>query len=542
MNRNNVLTLTALLLTPLAALRAADAPLKDTTVSGWVNVQPKENTVALRNPMKGWRGQIAKHYGWGSKPIDDIGTQPIGSDFESLRKWYVSWNDVESRETDGVEKLQAETDRILADFPARNLKAIPRLALFSKRGSEIPFDLPSLTNNRACDWYLRQQVRQRIERLIARAGQVWDCDPRIAYVEMGIVAKYGEQWDLGKFPEIERYLHAAYAKAFTNKPILIRGVGSYPWTPSLALAKAGPYGFFEDSLGVPMYEKETLTMAEMDGGKRWESVPIGGESKMLAYDDTIAHNQKGRNEYLLPSKKPGMVTVPSIFANAGRLDYFQDLIRQAHVSFIGSPEGNQLEGQSPEVIASLQKNMGYRFVLTEARFPKRVEPSQSFTFSFRVKNTGSSPIYGRWNVALCLVDPTNRKPVWTGILDGVDPRAWLPGRRYDTQQKSYAVPAQTYTVERALTLPRDLARGNYALALAVLDVEGGNQPAVRFAIENYWRGGLHPMGIIGVAQSPEGRLDSATFFLDGIDSTLHYETASGLSIPEKLKKTHQKKE
>ena len=511
----------------LTALHAGDAQPVDLSASGWVIVQPKENPVALRNPMKGWRGQIGKSYVWGTKPIDDIGTQPIGTDLESLRKWYVSWNEVESRETDGIEKIQLETDLILTDFPAHNLKAIPRLALFSIRGSEIPADLPALTNNRASDWYLLPQVRQRIERLIARAGAVWDHDPRIAYVEMGIVAKYGEQWSLGDFPEIEHYLHAAYAKAFTNKPVLIRGAGSFSWTPSRALANAGSYGFFEDSFGVPMYESETLGMAEMDGGKRWELAPTGGESKFLAYDDTLGHQKNGRNDYVLPSKKIGLVTVPSIFSSASRLDYFQDLIRQAHVSFLGSAEGCELVGQSPEIIASIQKSLGYRFVLTEARFPKRVEPSQSLTFSFQVKNTGSAPIYGHWKLALCLANLTTHKPVWTGILEDVDPRVWLPGRRYDTKQKCYTVPAETYAVERTLKLPQDLAPSNYVAALAILDTEGGNQPAVRFAIENYWQGGLHPLGIIGIGQPPEVQLDPATFFCNDVDSTLHYATVGG---------------
>ena len=513
----------------LTALHAGDAQPVDLSASGWVIVQPKENPVALRNPMKGWRGQIGKSYVWGTKPIDDIGTQPIGTDLESLRKWYVSWNEVESRETDGIEKIQLETDLILTDFPAHNLKAIPRLALFSIRGSEIPADLPALTNNRASDWYLLPQVRQRIERLIARAGAVWDHDPRIAYVEMGIVAKYGEQWSLGDFPEIEHYLHAAYAKAFTNKPVLIRGAGFHPWTPSKELANAGLYGFFEDSFSVPLYEREVMGMAEVDGGKRWELAPIGGESKLLAYDDSLGHQKNGRSDYVLPSKKPDMITVPSIFASANRLDYFQDLIHQAHVSFLGSAMGNELEGQSPEIIGSIQKSLGYRFVLTEARFPKRVEPSQSLTFGFQVKNMGSSPIYGHWKLALCLANLTTHKPVWTGILEGVDPRVWLPGRRYDTKQKCYTIPAETYAVERTLKLPQDLTPGNYVVALATLDAEGGNQPAVRFAIENYWQGGLHPLGIIGVGQPPEARLDPATFFRDGVDSTLHYETVGGHS-------------
>ena len=504
------------------ALEQSHFPVRFNEAKEWVIVQPKENFVGVRNPMKGWRGQIAMNYGWGTKVVDSIGTQPVGTELESLRKWYVSWNQVETCESDGIEKLQLQTDRILADFPAHNMKAIPRIALLSIRGSEIPTDLPPLTNYRACDWYLLPQVRQRIERLIARAGAVWDHDPRIAYVEMGIVSKYGEQWDLGKFPEIEHYLHVAYSKAFKNKPILIRGAGFLPWTPSLELAKAAPYGFFEDSYGVPMYERETLGMGEIDGGKRWEVSPLGGESKLLEYDDGLPHQKNGWNDYILPSTKTGKVKVPSIFESAGRLDYFQYLIHQSHTNFLGSAEGCELVGQSPEIIASVHNSLGYRFVLSEARFPNCVEPLDTLAFRFKVKNTGSSPIYGHWKLAIYLADYTTHQPVWTGILDGVDPREWLPGNRYDTTLKGYTNQAKTYTINQMVKLPKNLAHRDYVVAIAILDEEGGDLPTVRFAIENYWQGGLHPLGIIGVGQKPKAKLDSATFFRNGVDSTLHY--------------------
>ena len=66
-----------------------------------------------------------------------------------------------------------------------------------------------------------------------------------------------------------------------------------------------------------------------------------------------------------------------------------------------------------------------------------------------------------------------------------------------------------------------MAPGEYILALAILD-PAGNVPAVRFAIKNYFKGGRHPMGKIGVNYTPEAftvrefddiRLDSSLFYV-----------------------------
>jgi len=71
-------------------------------------------------------------------------------------------------------------------------------------------------------------------------------------------------------------------------------------------------------------------------------------------------------------------------------------------------------------------------------------------------------------------------------------------------------------------MPEDLARGDYILALAILD-PAGMLPSVRFAIENYFIGGRHPIGLVGVDQIPPApELDPASFDDPAADRTLHY--------------------
>jgi len=67
----------------------------------------------------------------------------------------------------------------------------------------------------------------------------------------------------------------------------------------------------------------------------------------------------------------------------------------------------------------------------------------------------------------------------------------------------------------------ELPSGEYILAFAILD-PAGNRPCARFAIKNYYNGGRHPIGKVGVNQ----KIDSfAVTEFDDIqsDKSLYYE-------------------
>jgi len=120
-------------------------PVGNVGLTGEIIVRPVENSVALKNPLKGWRGQMAPDHTFGLDPIDALGTQPIGSPHESLRKWYASWAALEPDGTYGIDRIKKETNRNLADFPSHNMKAIPRVQFITYPSVELlPSDIPSL--------------------------------------------------------------------------------------------------------------------------------------------------------------------------------------------------------------------------------------------------------------------------------------------------------------------------------------------------------------------------------------------------------------
>lgn len=183
------------------------------TIPGLVTVQPSVNSVAMKNPMKGWRGQITR-YAWGTTPINDQGipfSQPIWytqpeNNLESIRKWYATWEELESgigwehnNETLALARIREVTDRYLSAMPSRNMKALPRLEVFTKEGYKGPSDLPpveeveidgeTLNGDRQHPWWENVVVKKRVERIIRRLGIVWDTDPRVAAVQVCILAR-----------------------------------------------------------------------------------------------------------------------------------------------------------------------------------------------------------------------------------------------------------------------------------------------------------------------------------------------------------------
>ena len=164
-------------------------------------------------------------------------------------------------------------------------------------------------------------------------------------------------------------------------------------------------------------------------------------------------------------------------------------------------------------------------------YPATCQPGGDLSIRMTVRNTGSAPFYLNWPVAVALLDPQSRQPVWSAPLDGIDVREWLPGEDWDSDAFAYRNPAKQYDAAGIARLPEDLSRGEYILAIAILDREGGMAPSVRFAIRNYLTGGWHPFGIIGIGGAlRDASLKGVAFDSPAFDRTLSYQ------IPEELLK------
>jgi hypothetical protein len=205
--------------------------------------------------------------------------------------------------------------------------------------------------------------------------------------------------------------------------------------------------------------------------------------------------------------------------------------RRYHVSYMGWISG--FNDKDPAVLAGageLNEVMGYRFVLR--RFSWTANPAGEMRVRFTVRNDGSAPFYCKWPVAVALLDPATQEVRWQSDLKA-DLRAWLPGEDWDEAAEKWNLPPKEFEVDESVKLPEGLKKGNYVVALAILDADGGRLPSVRFATKNYWKGGWHPMGLTGIGSAPASTRLTGPFDDLIRDDSLHYEVpAALLSVKE----------
>jgi Domain of unknown function (DUF4832) len=488
------------------AFQSTGAVFADTTTveNDWVTVRPPEFQGAINNPLKGFRDYKKDGYGL-------------------ILRQYMAWNDIEMAANDSVERIIAHTNKIAMIKGKRiedlNLKLVPRVFLDwdgdldGKKGPQQhwPTDLQTFD-------YDSPAFNQRLIALVAKLGQAWDEDPRIFAVQMGLIGRFGEHHNPAPTKSQRQLLADAFKKAFKNKPVLVRHND-----PEFM---AAGFGIYYDTFA-------TISREPPDGPKDqfpsqatyvfpdvWKKAPIEGE---------VEYNWQMQRKEAKPEETFGK-TPDETMKNPAYRRYMIDKIRRYHASYLGWIDN--YSDSIHEVLAGageLQKAFGYRFVLDSVSYPLTTQPGAKLPVKLTVRNTGSAPFYLDWPVAVALLDPATAEPVWSAPLSGIDIRKWMAGEDWDSQSFTYRKPPTAYQENGTTTLPRDLKKGQYILALSILDRQGGMLPSVRFATSNYYQGGWHPLGFIGIGETPkQPALSYATFESPAFDKTLHYK------VPEKL--------
>lgn len=447
-----------------AAATSLPAPLPLSTVDGLATVRPAPYAPAFRNPLGGMRPELAAAW-----------THP----FASLGRQYIEWNLLENSAADTVEKIRAVTDRLFGELPAYNIKAIPRVYLIwpDPLAKHWPADL-------AADNYTSAAFRARMRRLIARLGEAWDNDPRIAYIEMGIIGHWGEHHNpafasSGSTPalpiEMEAEFGEAFRAAFPTKKLMRRnprdltgyGFGIH-WDVFGALDRNGHYANDTTPMTRELEVPEHLDL--------WKTAPRGGE---------IAPTYLGETTFTAAAQR-------SVVRN--QTPRLIEIIRRLHWNHLAVLE--QLDRSDADIwgkASQLQNALGYRFVIDEAGYSAVVSRAGGLAVQLKVRNTGASAFHYPWPLEVGLTDASTRKVVWRTLWEGVDLRTWLPG--------------ETISLARSFTLPATLASGQYVVTLAILD-PAGQVPAARFAVNNYWMGGRTPLGPVAVdAVAPATQLN-----------------------------------
>jgi len=493
----------------LATAQAQEAVVSSTNGisvrDGWVTVTPPEFQGAINNPLKGYRDYLKDGYGL-------------------LKRQYIRWNEIEVGAGDSVDRVIAHTNKITnikgKRFEELNVKLVPRV--FLDWNDELgpgkdpkqhwPADLHTFD-------YDSPAFQQRLRALVAKLGQAWDNDPRIFAVQMGLIGHYGEHHTPAPTADQRHLLTEAFKAAFKNKPVLVRHTDP-------EFMEAG-FGIYYDTFAYidrepPEGSKEQFPwQATHIYPDIWKRAPIEGE---------VEYNWQAQRDNAKPKETFGRTPDDTMKVPAYRR-YMIDKIRRYHASYLGWIDN--YDDSDSDVLAGaaeVQKAFGYRFVLDSVSYPQMAKHDSKLTVKLAVRNTGSAPFYLDWPVAVALLDPETKKPVWSAPLSHLDIRKWLPGEDWDSAAFAYRRAAKQNLSSGTATLPSGLKAGRYILALAILDRQGGMAPSARFATVNYFRGGWHPLGFIGIGKAPQDvALTNIAFDNPAFDNSLSYK------VPESLR-------
>ncbi|MBK6281422.1 MAG: DUF4832 domain-containing protein [Draconibacterium sp.] len=460
-----------------------------------ITVNPKPYDKALKNPMKGFT-------------TTNVGDHP----WATLTHTYIRWNELENDESDGIEKIIQVSNEKWKNAAAKNMKVIPRVYLHWDAENEKYWPADMQTGD-----YTSEQFQARVLRLIKRLGACWDNDPRVAFVEMGIIGKWGEHHSPSPTVKMQKLLGDAFEKAFKNKKVSVR--------QNWAHFTDQPFGEYWDSWAHfdQMWDNGNSIKQLNENTSRYKENYIGGE---------VAYNW-GNYEI-----QPGASPTQSVAIQKHR-EFVINSIRWLHCTQLRwISDYDKFNAAAIAGAEEIQKAFGYRYELNEVK----ILLNDSLKIAFDVTNTGSAPFYYNWPVEVALLDSVTHEPVWKATMDSVDIRNWLPGENWTdpewkyvgswqqyqpdeywnpSKQSEWETPPAINKVEDKFKI--DLPHGTYILSLAILD-PAGDLPGIKFATGNYLKGGRHPLGLVYVGENKCDTLPSYFHFDDpNADNSLHYD-------------------
>ncbi len=449
-----------------------------------ITVYPHEYPDALSNPLKGFR------------PDKNSWSQ---YKYPTVVRDYIRWNEIENDASDGVDKIKDFCNARWAGLPEANIKVIPRVYLDwdSNPGNEYwPADLEN------GDWY-SQEFKDRVVNLIYKLGEAWDNDPRVAWVQTGIIGYWGEQENPVGIDEdgwVER-MGKAFEDAFPNKLLVVRNQNHWD-------AEGYEMGVYWDSFAHPgQYNGSWTRIKTANANDRYLIHPVEGEVAYNWGEDVM--------DPFIGGDPDATIGNPVYYNN------LIDVIRQLHCSALGWVADYTNNAANEEGANQVQKAFGYRFVINEFSCSTRTDPGSTLDISFNVKNVGSAPFYENWPLAFVLIDDTTHQIVETIPLPGNDIRDWVPGDNYDWDfetnpngSRTYLTPAAEHVINASVTVPAEIDTGQYMAGITILEPYS-RTPGVFFAVKNFLKESQsQPLARIGIGADVTGGHEVDTTIFD----------------------------
>lgn len=307
--------------------------------------------------------------------------------------------------------------------------------------------------------YDNERLLVAIEEMAAALGARYDGDPRLGFLQVGLVGMWGE-WHTYPYDGFEQSpdlmpslagqarVLRAYGEALATTPLLVsqdsmdQFDASTPCGPSSicpADFSALGVGFHDDNFCVGTYDADDnlgwyfepkLRARGLD--ELWRQQPIGGEIQPAIQDSIFTAGWNGQS--------------------------YEEAVEAVHASFLLDQFAFETDGDADRVArtragASL---LGYKLRVLEAQL-RQTPPALSV--SIRIVNVGVAPFYYAWPVEVAARSGAAVAGSWTPPWDL---RTIMPGE-----------PATEWTLDIASP---GLAPGDYEIAMRVANPLSGGPP------------------------------------------------------------------
>ena len=302
--------------------------------------------------------------------------------------------------------------------------------------------------------YKNPKMRAAIDLLIAKLGEKYDGDPRVACLTMGVLGHWGEWHSYPRdelFPKKEYQSHVMdqFEKAFTKTPVLMRyAAGTDDW--SFAPNVDRPFGFHDDSFAwatVDTGKDEDdwffMTKIKKAGAMdAWKTRMIGGEIRPeiwgCVFDDKSCE-EKGQE-----------------FDRSVKATHATWLMDSGMFGLNGPPSAERVRNATKKV-----GMMGYEFHVPSASLDTKNGKTK---VELKIENRGVAPLYANWDTEVAVLD--SKGNIRKSAVVNWDLPSILPEKQ----------------VSRISTLDCQLNSGEVVAIRIVNPLEGGKR--LRFANEN----------------------------------------------------------
>lgn len=343
------------------------------------------------NPLKGFMPYAGSYttfpysIEWSYLPLRSLMTGPTN----------FSWSSLDSLLSSDVGRGHQTIFRVYLDYPTLPT-GIPQYLLDA---GLITYTYDDYGNDgiSVCPDYENPLLDQALTNFIAALGARYDGDPRIGFVELGLLGYWGE-WHT--YPETEWFASVAvqnevlvaYTNAFHKTKLLVR------WPAGNLNPAALPIGYHDDSfaydtIAPPSYNFLGLLAAAGETNK-WRTQPIGGEVR--------------------PEVQPCMWdTSQTNCVPAGQA--FTDCVAQTHSSWMlnQSVFSPGFTGVQKSLALAGARQLGYELFVTNATLVD-ARASGQLAVSISILNAGIAPFYYDWPVQLGVLNGSNAlEQPWT---------------------------------------------------------------------------------------------------------------------------------